>query len=487
MRQAPADGGRPSGTPPHDDVLAAACASVLPDQQAWLVGGCVRDELRGVVSRDVDIAVDRGAEAFARALADHLGGAVYASSDAFGTWRVIIGTLHLDVARLRPAPPGGTASDDPLVGDLRGRDVTVNAMARPLMGGALIDPLGGVADLHAGRLRLCAPDALDADPLRVVRLARMACGLRLTPETAAVAAARRAAPRITQVSGERLRDELSALLALPAAAAGLRDLAQWDALGAALPEVAALRGVGQNPYHHLDVFEHSLEALGYVRGVVAQLEGADHLATPEAAGLSDAEPLVPLAWAVLLHDIGKPAARAVQADGRVTFYGHDEIGSRMVVALARRLRMSSRFASYLSVLVRQHLRLGFLVREEPTPRALARYRRAVSPWVFESVVVSLCDRLATRGEKTSLVSLARHYRVARSVWTRVGKVPVPKLMDGTEVTALLQLEPGPEVGRALEALAEEIEAGEVATVDEARAFLLAWQRRRAQETTGEAV
>ena len=106
--------------------------------------------------------------------------------------------------------------------------------------------------------------------------------------------------------------------------------------------------------------------------------------------------------------------------------------------------MSNRFAAYLGTLIRQHLRLGFLVREQPfTRRALARYRRDVSPWVFESVVVSLCDRLATRGEKTSLTSMARHYRVARSVWTAVSKAPVPQVLSGYEVMELLGLEPGP--------------------------------------------
>jgi hypothetical protein len=186
-----------------------------------------------------------------------------------------------------------------------------------------------------------------------------------------------------------------------------------------------------------------------------------------------------VSWAVLLHDIGKPAARRVDEDGRVLFWHHDEIGRQMAAVIASRLRMSNRFAAYLGTLIRQHLRLGFLVREQPlTRRALARYRRDVSPWVFESVVVSLCDRLATRGEKTSLVSMARHYRVARSVWTAVGKAPVPQVLGGHEVMELLGLEPGVAVGQALDALDEEVEAGEVSTAAEARDFLTEWWGER---------
>jgi hypothetical protein len=141
--------------------------------------------------------------------------------------------------------------------------------------------------------------------------------------------------------------------------------------------------------------------------------------------------------------------------------------------------MSNRFAACLGTLIRQHLRLGFLVREQPlTRRALARYRRDVEPWVFESVVVSLCDRLATRGDSTSPASMARHYRVARSVWTAVSKVPTPQMLSGDEVMELLGLEPGVAVGQALGALDEEVEAGEIATATEARAFLQDWWGER---------
>jgi hypothetical protein len=245
-----------------------------------------------------------------------------------------------------------------------------------------------------------------------------------------------------------------------------------------LPEVDRLRGVEQNPYHHLDVFEHTLEALTYVVGVVAQLGGRRFLASPADAGLPGVEPLVPISWAILLHDVGKPVVRTVDERGRVIFWRHDETGRQMAAEIGARFNFSNRFVGYLGTLIRHHLRLGFLVREQPlTRRALARYRRDVHPWVFESVVVSLCDRLATRGEKTSLTAMARHYRLARSVWTAVSKAPTPQLLSGDDVMKLLGIEPGPAVGQALDALEEEVEAGEVDDVDGARRFLQAWWRR----------
>jgi tRNA nucleotidyltransferase/poly(A) polymerase len=469
-------------TPPtSDEITRAALAALPPGEAGWLVGGCLRDELLGRRVRDVDIALDGQPEPLARALADRFRGGVYATSDVFGTWRVVVGELHIDIAALRAGPPGDPP--DPatravrLEADLRARDVTVDALARPLDGDDIVDPLSGLSDLAAGRLRLCSPVSLDDDPLRVLRLARLARTFDLVPDAAATEAAFRAAPGLARVSGERVRDELCALLSARSAPFALRDLAVWGALAVVLPEVDRLRGVEQNPYHHLDVFEHTLEALTYVVGVVAQLGGRRFLATPAEAGMAGVEPLVPVAWAVLLHDIGKPVVRVVDGQGRVIFWHHDETGRQMCADIGRRLNFSNRFVDYVGTLVRQHLRLGFLTREQPlTRRALARYRRDVSPWVFESVVVSLCDRLATRGEMTSLTSMARHYRLARTVWTGVNKLPAPQVLSGEDVMELLCLSPGPEVGRALDALQEEVEAGEVKDADGARTFLLAWWR-----------
>jgi len=464
-------------------VRAALAAALEEGERAWLVGGAVRDGLLGRPVRDLDVAVDGAAEPLGARLADRLGGAVFTYSERFAAVRVVAGDMVVDLSPLRLGPAAPTADVEArLAADLAGRDFTVDALAEPAGGGEVVDPLGGRDDLAAGRLRLCAPGALDDDALRVLRLARLELELGLTPDARALAAARRAAPRLAEVSGERLRDELTATLGLPRPSSAVRRLAELGALAVVLPEVDNVRGVTQNPYHHRDVFDHTLEGLDYVHDVVAQLGGTRFLATPEEVGLPGSVPTAPVAWAVLLHDVGKPVVRRVE-DGRVMFWHHDEVGRGMALVVADRLRMSRRFAQFLGVLIRQHLRLGFLVREQPlTRRALARYRRDVSPYVFESVVVSLCDRLATRGEKTSLTSIARHYRLARDVWSGVAKAPVPRLLSGDDVIELLGIRPGPAVGQALDVLEEEVEAGEVSTVGEARAFLTRWWSRREGST-----
>ena len=323
--------------------------------------------------------------------------------------------------------------------------------------------------MHAG--------ALDDDPVRVVRLARLRYELDLAPVAGLEQAARAAAGGLAAVSGERLEHELSALLGLPAAALAVGCLADLGALAVVLPEVAGVRGVSQNPYHHLDVFDHTLEALSFLPQIVAALGGERYLAPPAETGLAGASPLAPLAWAVLLHDVGKPAARRVDGDGRVTFFYHDRIGEDLARDVCRRLRMSRRFEEFLADLVRQHLRLGFLVREMPlTRRSLVRFRRAVEPFAFEAIALSLADRMATRGERTPPQSLARHFRIARDVF---GDPPAPprRLLDGDDVMTLLGLAEGAAVGRALDVLQEEIDCGQVTTTERARAFLLGWWER----------
>ena len=450
-------------------IAAAAAPAAARSEGAWLVGGAVRDAVLHRLCDDVDLAVAGDAEAFARSLADALGAGV-SFSDRFPAWRVACEGGHIDVAPLRA---GGI--DD----DLRARDFTVNALARPLgaASGTLVDPCGGLADLRARRLALCAPGALADDPARVVRLARLRYELDLAPAPGLDDAARAAAPGLADVSPERLEHELSILLGLPAAAAAIRCLADLGALEVALPEVAACRGVTQNVYHHLDVFDHTIEALGFCRRSWPRSAASGSSRRRPRPGCPALSPLAPLAWAVLLHDVGKPAARRVDGDGRVTFFSHDRIGEGLARDVCRRLRMSRRFEQFVADLVRQHLRLGFLVREMPlTRRALVRFRHDVEPFVFEAIALSLADRMATRGERTPPQSLARHFRIARDVFGDTPGAP-RRLLRGDEVMALLGLAEGAEVGRALDVLQEEIDCGLVSTPEQARAFLLGWWER----------
>ena len=456
-----------------------AARAALAEEPAWLVGGAVRDRLLGRESADYDIVVAGDPAAAAKTVARAAGQAAsFALSAEFGSWRVVArdGSWQLDVEPLRAAT---------LAEDLALRDFTVNAIAEPLAGGEPIDPLDGIADLHARRLRLAGPGAFEQDPLRVLRLARVAVELGLTPDEQARRSARLNAHALSAVSGERIFLELRRTIATPAARAGIELIAELGALAVVLPELDALRGVEQSHFHHADVYEHTLQvleraveltatgspacaeaepAIGAQRDALAAL-----LAEPLADGLSRGEAL---RWGALLHDAAKPPTRAVQPGGRVTFIGHDRAGAELAREVLTRLRTSERLRAHVAALVRHHLRLGFLVHEpQPlAPRTVYAYLTATAPVAVDVSVLSIADRLATRGRNAER-AIDAHLRVAAQLigealrWRTQG--PPAPLLRGDELALALGIVPGPQLGTLLDELAAATYAGEIATPEQA--------------------
>jgi putative nucleotidyltransferase with HDIG domain len=459
-----------------NDGLQVARAA-LADRPAWLVGGAVRDRLLGRTLIDLDLVVDGDPEQAARAIAGAAGrAACFALSEDFGAWRVVARdrAWQADIEQLR----GGTLEADLLL-----RDFTVNAIAEPIEGGAPIDPLGGLEDLAARRLRMAGAEAFADDPLRVLRLVRMAVELELEPEAQTSNAAREHADALQRVSPERVFMELRRIVASPRARHGIELLDVLGATAVVLGELEALKGVEQSRFHHLDVYGHTLEVLDHTIELQADPSAAlgdEH--TADLLALLN-EPLADemtrgeaLRWGVLLHDAAKPLTRGVRPeDGRVTFIGHDAKGAELARTVLARLRTSERLRAHVAALVRNHLRLGFLVHE---PQPLARrtvytYLRASDPVEVDVTLLSVADRLATRGDKAQ-EAIDAHLRVARAMlkdalsWRAEG--PPQPLLRGDELAADLGIPPGPRVGELLGELTEAQYAGEIATRDQALAF-----------------
>jgi tRNA nucleotidyltransferase/poly(A) polymerase len=454
------------------DALLAA-REALQGAAVWVVGGAVRDRMLDRQVDDVDLVVDGDVRAAAKRVARGVGGPMFALSQEFGAWRVLAPdrSFRIDLSPLR----GGD-----LHADLALRDLTVNAMAEPLQGGETIDPTGGREDLAARRLRMTGPDAFTEDPLRVVRLGRLALVLDFEMDPATVQAARDAAPELGRVSGERVFAELNLLLAHDGAPQGIRLLAQVGALEAVLPEIAALDGVEQNRYHDRDVLGHTLEVLAETIAIERHptiVFGPDHagalraiLDEPLADGMARA---LALRWGALLHDAAKPATRVMRDDGEVGgFPGHDVQGAELARAVLTRLRASERLRAHVAALTRHHLRLGFLVHSQPLDaRDLYGYLTATEPVEVDVTLLSVADRLATRGRKAD-EAIARHVALAKEVlpaalaWRASGGRPAP-LVRGDELAKRLGVRPGPDLGRLLGALSEAQYAGEITTAEEA--------------------
>jgi putative nucleotidyltransferase with HDIG domain len=332
-------------------------------------------------------------------------------------------------------------------------------------------------DLRERRLRMVAERAFDDDPLRTLRVARFACELGLRPDDATRAAARDRAAGLAGVSGERVFAELRRVVSADAAVAGLRLMDELGITAVVLPELDALRGVEQSPYHHLDVHEHTLAVLEAAIELERDPEPAlaEHAATVAAFM---AEPFADdlsrwqaLRFGALLHDVAKPATRAVTDTGRVTFMGHDREGARLAREVLARLRVSERLRAHVAGLARHHLRLGFLVHERPlSRRQVYRYLSETAPVEIDVTVLSVADRLATRGRKAD-EAIARHLTLARELLgdalARRAAGGVAPLIRGDELAAALGIPEGPGLGRLLAELEEARFAGEVGTPEEA--------------------
>jgi len=432
----------------------------------WISGGAVRDAAQGRDVTDLDLAVDGDPEPAAKAIAEEGDGHAFELSAEFATWRAVAHdrSWQVDATALR---------GETIEADLAARDFTLGAVAVPLSGGEPIDPFGGLADLERRLLRVVGEGSFRADPLRLLRAARLATdlGLEIDPETAALA--RSQAQLAAEPAGERQLAELRLLLGGPDPLRGLALLAELGLTAVVLPELEALRGVEQGPNHHLDVYGHTLAVLERTLEVESDLERFAGERAGEAEELLD-EPLADemsrgtaLRFGALLHDIAKPMTRG-ERDGYVTFIGHDSEGVGIVGGICRRLRAGGRLTRHLQALTLHHLRLGFLVHEAPLPpRRVHEYLRATQPVAADVTLLTVADRLSARGGGPfatdeaieSHLELARQILAAALDWHRDG--PPRPLLRGDELAAELEIAPGRELGDLLAELEAAQYAGEV--------------------------
>jgi putative nucleotidyltransferase with HDIG domain len=452
-------------------------------EPAWIVGGAVRDILRGLPVVDVDIAIAADADGAAKRLARAYDAVRFPLSDAFGAWRIVGGALpfQVDITPLQ----GSTIAED-----LSRRDLTVNAIAVALGDGGVVDTTGGLGDLERGVLRMVAPDAFHADPVRIVRLARIALQTGFAIDESTRLRARMDAGAIAGTATERVFDELIRIAKWETAWRGFEILDEVGGLGVIIPQLEEGRGLEQTPYHHKDVLGHTLEVVRHAcdmrRDPANMFRGdgdavAALLAEPLADEMSRGDALM---FACLFHDMAKPETYAVTPEGRATFFGHDRVGAELASAWCRRHNTSNRFRETVAQCVREHLALGFMVHRQPLSlRQIVRYLDRTSPADVELIVLSCADRLATDGARTTPPQIARHLDVARQVTRQMVALaergtPVP-LLDGRQILAIVGRDPGPWTAAVVNALREEQIVGLVTTRAQAERFVREWMARDA--------
>jgi poly(A) polymerase len=436
-----------------------------------LVGGPVRDAvLRRPVS-DLDFTTDARPEATEAILRAHCS-TVWTTGADFGTIGGMFRGEQVEVTTFR-ADAYDRVSRNPVVrygdrleDDLERRDFTVNAMAVSLPGHVFADPFGGISDLARRTIRTPAsPESSFADdPLRMLRAARFAAQLGFDIDPPTLDAMRDMAPELSRITAERIRDEFVKLLLAPDPVVGLRILVDTGLAEQFLPELPALRMEIDEHAQHKDVYEHSLQVLRNAIGL--ETDGPDLL----------------LRIAALLHDIGKPETKEVVPGGGVTFHHHDVAGARLARRRMRELRFPKADVQAVSLLIALHLRFyGYADGAEGgwTDSAVRRYVTDADGQLERLNILVRSD--CTTRNKRKAERLRRDYdafeeRIARLRAEEDLKAVRPDL-DGNAIMELLELGPGPEVGRAWAFLKElRLERGPLPR-EAAEAELLAWAAR----------
>jgi poly(A) polymerase len=458
--------------PEEADRLGAAFAAA--GHELHLVGGPIRDALLGRPVDDLDFTTDARPDAVL-ALVAPLAGATWTTGIEFGTVGAQLGDMRCEITTFR-ADRYDRVSRNPIVrygdslaDDLRRRDFSMNAMALSLPGRVFTDPYGGLRDLAAGVLRTPAEPAesFADDPLRMMRAARFVSQLGVAPAPGVVAAMTGMAAEIARITVERVQVELTKLLLGAHPRRGLELLVDTGLADHVLPELPALRMEIDEHHQHKDVYAHTLTVLDQA----IALEAED----PDWPG-----PDLVLRLAAVLHDIGKPATRRHEAGGGVSFHHHEVVGAKMARARLRELRYPKDVIADVAELVLLHLRFHGYGRGEWTDSAVRRYVTDAGPLLgrLHKLVRSDC----TTRNKRRAAALARSYdaleeRIARIAAEEDLKAVRPDL-DGNEIMRLLDIPPGPMVGRAWRHLKElRLDRGPLEH-DEAVAELHRWAREQ---------
>ncbi len=413
-------------------VLQCICALDRAGYRAYAVGGCVRDALLGLTPHDYDLCTDATPDAICQVFGDRR---LVRSGEKHGTVGVVTDGGIVEITTFR-TEGGYQDSRHPdwvhfvtdLSEDLARRDFTVNAMAyHPDEG--LVDPFGGRQDLENRVLRAVGvPDArFTEDALRILRGVRFAVRFRLTPEEATQQAMLNRAPLMDTLARERVYEELSRLLPLVTA----EDLLHFaPLLTQVIPELAPCVGFEQHTKHHrYDVFTHTAHVVGSV------------------------PPSLPLRWAALLHDIGKPSCFTLDEHGCGHFYGHAKRSAELADAILLRLRAPTAVRAHAVLLITHHM-----TPLEPDRRLL---RRRLSQYGADTVQDMLALQRADFGSKGTgrpeeEAVLDQTDACLAQLISEEARLTVRQLqLDGRDLLAL-GFTPGPALGRCLNTLLQDV-------------------------------
>lgn len=426
----------------------------------YVVGGFVRDQFLNRQSREIDLMVEGDGVKFAKLLAEKLGIKKIVPFKDFGTARIPNKKMEIEVASARfeeysdsSRKPKEVIYTD-IFGDLKRRDFTINAMAIDLLPatfGDLLDPYSGIADINNRRIITpLDPDVtFSEDPLRMMRAAVFASRFNFKIDEKCIEAIRSQADRIKIVSWERITAELIKILESDKPSIGLTILQEVGLLNYILPEIDVMFGMEQpKEWHHKDIFYHTLQVVDNAAVLSKKME---------------------LRFAALVHDIGKPKTRRIHKTKGYTFHGHDDLGSRMIIKLAKRLKLSNQLRDYLVKLTLLHLRPIALAKEGVTDSAVRRVMVAAGEEIDDLMTLCRADITSKNPNRVKryMGNFERVEKFMQDVVERDNMRAFQSPVRGDEIMKICELKEGEMVGVIKTAIEDAILEGEIENTHEA--------------------
>jgi poly(A) polymerase len=416
-----------------DIIITLARAFRAQQKQLYMVGGTVRDVLlhRGEYA-DADLATDARPDEIKSLVVPTQPSAMVLVGERFGTVRLHYGTNIVEITTFRTERYNSESRKpevcfgNSLEEDLQRRDFTINAMARDPLNGHIIDLFGGRQDLDAHVIRAVGsqPDKrFNEDPLRLLRAVRFAAQLDFTIEEETYRSIARQASTLQKISRERIRDEMNKLLLSPNPAKGLNLLVDLDLMRWIIPEILDLRGVSQQPVPRAlstkDVYSHVLRVV------------------------ERSAPRLTTRWGALLHDIAKPRTRIVE-DGKIHFFGHEDIGAIMARDILKQLHFDREFIETVSKLVRLHMRANAYAGEW-TDGAVRRLMLECGEALPDLLDLSQADITSYRVDKVARAEarVAELAERCQRLKEEAERVPLKSPLNGRELMELFERGPGP--------------------------------------------
>ncbi len=419
----------------------------------FAVGGCVRDFLLGRQTTDIDIMVEGNGLDFAKQLSNRLDIGTTVEYEKFGTAMIPHPNIEIEIATARKETYSSTSRKPEIISttideDLSRRDFTINAMAASLLPhnfGELLDPFGGITDLHKGLIitPLDPDETFSDDPLRMLRAVRFASQLNFNIAPLVLDSIHNQKHRIDIISWERITEEIIKILKSDKPSIAFYLLKEVGLLSYVFPELDVMSGVEvRNGKGHKDVFAHTLQVVDNTAKLTNKLE---------------------VRFSALVHDIAKPRTKRFEAGKGWTFHGHDEIGARMMKKIAKRMKLSNELRDYLMKLIRLHLRPIVLAKSDITDSAVRRVMFKAGDDIDDLMILCRADITTKNPHKVKkyMANFERVEILMQDVKMRDEMRSFQSPVRGDVIMKDLKLKPGPSIGKIKDAIENAILDGKI--------------------------